>query len=285
MVPADAEVVLEGYLDERGWVESEGPYGEYVGYYGQMKTNPVFHLTAITMRRDALFQTVDHRRPLAGLHRHGAALRAAHRSRRVGALHDGGARAGRGLRHALRAAACTICAWRCAQRYPGEVRNAIAAVFGSNADVKHVFVVDDDIDVFSDAQMDWALATRFQADRDLVVASGFRAVPLDPSLPAAAPAPRPASTSPSRSAGTARPIIRVPEAPQARADPEPDRAPGARGGTAKLPRTDGSDRQPRRARRAWRSTQCAGGRLDDAGRQISRRRTTPEANSNAHVQT
>ena len=58
MVPADAEIVLEGYVDERGWVESEGPYGEYVGYYGHMKTNPVFHLSAITMRKDALFQTV-----------------------------------------------------------------------------------------------------------------------------------------------------------------------------------------------------------------------------------
>jgi 3-polyprenyl-4-hydroxybenzoate decarboxylase len=68
------------------------------------------------------------------------------------------------------------------QRYPGEARNAIAAVFASVADVKHVFVVDDDIDVFDDAQIDWALSTRFQADRDLVVDSGFRAVPLDPSL-------------------------------------------------------------------------------------------------------
>jgi 3-polyprenyl-4-hydroxybenzoate decarboxylase len=68
------------------------------------------------------------------------------------------------------------------QRYPGEARNAIAAVFGSLGDVKHVFVVDDDIDVFSDEQIDWALATHFQADRDLVVATGFRCVPLDPSL-------------------------------------------------------------------------------------------------------
>src|SRR5215212_49630 len=47
MVPADAEIVFEGYLDERGWVEGEGPYGEFLGYYGHMKTNPVFHLTAI----------------------------------------------------------------------------------------------------------------------------------------------------------------------------------------------------------------------------------------------
>jgi 3-polyprenyl-4-hydroxybenzoate decarboxylase len=68
------------------------------------------------------------------------------------------------------------------QRVPGEARNAIAAAFGSLANVKHVFVVDPDIDVFSDAQVDWALATRFQADRDLVVQTGFRALPLDPSL-------------------------------------------------------------------------------------------------------
>jgi 3-polyprenyl-4-hydroxybenzoate decarboxylase len=47
-------------------------------------------------------------------------------------------------------------------------------------------VVDPDIDIFSDAQMDWALATRFQADRDLVVMGGMRTLPLDPSLPAGA---------------------------------------------------------------------------------------------------
>jgi 3-polyprenyl-4-hydroxybenzoate decarboxylase len=65
---------------------------------------------------------------------------------------------------------------------PGEARNAIAAVFGSHAEAKHVFVFDGDIDVFNDEQVDWAFATRFQADRDLMVASGFRCVPLDPSL-------------------------------------------------------------------------------------------------------
>ena len=181
MVPADAEVVLEGYLDERGWVESEGPYGEYVGYYGHMKTNPVFHLTAITMRRDALFQTITigGRRldctdtaQLCALRTEAAAWSAlmtavrepvaVYATASCGGMHN--------FRVALR------------QRYPGEVRNAIAAVFGSNADVKNVFVVDEDIDIFSDAQMDWALATRFQPDRDLVVESGFRCVPLDPSL-------------------------------------------------------------------------------------------------------
>src|SRR6185437_12739563 len=68
------------------------------------------------------------------------------------------------------------------QRVPGDARNAIAAVFGSHAEAKHVFVYDPDINIFSDAEADWALATRFQADRDLIVGSGFRVVPLDPSL-------------------------------------------------------------------------------------------------------
>src|ERR1700722_5609567 len=53
-VPADAEYVLEGYIDERGFVEPEGPYGEFLGYYGGVKNNPIFHLTAITHPRHPL---------------------------------------------------------------------------------------------------------------------------------------------------------------------------------------------------------------------------------------
>ena len=79
-------------------------------------------------------------------------------------------------------AACTMSASPLNQRAPGEARNAIAAAFGSTADTKHVFVVDPDIDVFNDEQMEWAFATRFQSERDLVVGGNFWAVPLDPSL-------------------------------------------------------------------------------------------------------
>ena len=181
MVPADADVIFEGYIDERGWVEPEGPFGEYVGYYGHMKTNPVFHLTAVTMRRDALFQTATI----------GGRWLAYTDTAQLCALRTEIA-AWESLRTAVREPVSVFATPSCGgmynlrlsmrQRYPGEVRNAISAVFGSNADVKHVFVVDDDIDVFSDGQMDWAFATRFQADRDMVVASGFRAIPLDPSL-------------------------------------------------------------------------------------------------------
>jgi 3-polyprenyl-4-hydroxybenzoate decarboxylase len=65
--------------------------------------------------------------------------------------------------------------------YPGEGRNAIAAILGA-CDIKTVMVTDDDIDIFSDEQIDWAMATRYQPDRDTVVLSGLRTTPLDPSV-------------------------------------------------------------------------------------------------------
>jgi UbiD family decarboxylase len=180
-VPADAEMVLEGYLDELGYREGEGPYGEFYGYYGVMKQNPVFHLTAITRRRDALFQTVTisganldrtETAQIGALRTEATVWRTLETAIRepVAVFASAASNGSNNVRVAMR------------QRVPGEARNAISSLFGSLANIKNVFVVDDDIDVFSDTQMDWALSTRFQADRDLVVESGFRAMPLDPSL-------------------------------------------------------------------------------------------------------
>jgi UbiD family decarboxylase len=181
MVPADAQFIIEGYLDERGHSEPEGPFGEFLGYYGVLKHNPVFHVTAITRRCDAVFQTatiggrsmaMTDTGQLCSLRTELMVWRGLETAvREVTAVYVSPSTGGAfNARVALR------------QRVPGEARNAIAAVFASAANIKHVFVVDPDIDVFSDEQMDWALATRFQADRDLVVQSGLRAMPLDPSL-------------------------------------------------------------------------------------------------------
>jgi len=180
-VPADAEYVIEGFLDPAGHVEPEGPFGEYVGYYGVVKRNPVLHVTAITHREDALFQTVTisgrslahtDTTQLSAIKTESAAWAALLASvREPLAVYATSSSGGMyNVRVSLR------------QRVPGDARNAIAAVLGSHAEAKHVFVFDPDIDVFSDAEADWAFATRFQADRDLIVGSGFRVVPLDPSL-------------------------------------------------------------------------------------------------------
>ncbi len=180
-VPADAEYVLEGYFDAKGYTEMEGPYGEFLGYYGAVKRNPVFRLTAITHRRDALFQTST----ISGTSLAGTdtsmlnvirtevivwnALQLAVREP-LGVHVTGSSGGSFNVRVKMR------------QRVPGEARNAIHACFACLANVKNVFVVDSDIDITSDQQMDWALATRFQPDRDLIIASGTRTLALDPSL-------------------------------------------------------------------------------------------------------
>jgi 2,5-furandicarboxylate decarboxylase 1 len=64
----------------------------------------------------------------------------------------------------------------------GEGKNALMAAL-SVSDMKHAVVVDDDIDVFNPIEVEWAIATRVQGDRDVFVVSGARVKPLDPSLP------------------------------------------------------------------------------------------------------
>jgi 3-polyprenyl-4-hydroxybenzoate decarboxylase len=68
------------------------------------------------------------------------------------------------------------------QRVLGEARMAISALFGQIMRLKHIYVFDEDIDIHDDRQVDWALGTRFQADRDLVVLQGIMGMPMDPSL-------------------------------------------------------------------------------------------------------
>ncbi len=132
----------------------------------------MFHLTAITHRKDALFQTVT----IGGKH-----LARTDTAQLTTVKTESAAWAG--LVTAVREPVAVFATPSSGgmynvrvslrQRVPGEARNAIAAVFGSMAEAKQVFVFDDDIDVFSDEQCDWALATRYQGDRDTIQASGL----------------------------------------------------------------------------------------------------------------
>jgi len=67
------------------------------------------------------------------------------------------------------------------KKVPGDGKNAIMALL-SIADIKHVTVVDDDIDVFDPTDVEWAIATRVQADKDVLIVANARSKPLDPSL-------------------------------------------------------------------------------------------------------
>lgn len=180
-VPADAELVLEGYL-EGDWTEVEGPFGEYTGCYGSSHLNPVFHLTGIMRRRDAILQsaTIGGRR----LDHTDTAVITALRTEML--IWESVSRAvAEPLQVYCPTAATGLHHVRISihSRDPGDGRNALVAALASNAEVKMAIVVDEDIDIFDDHAVEWALATRFQGDRDLVVLSGMRTFPLDPSLP------------------------------------------------------------------------------------------------------
>jgi UbiD family decarboxylase len=82
---------------------------------------------------------------------------------------------------AVRVPAPFTCYVAIEQRLPGQAKNAIMAVLGADLYMKRVVVVDQDVDVFDDRQMTWAIATRCQPDRDLVVMSHARGSDLDPS--------------------------------------------------------------------------------------------------------
>lgn len=182
LVPADVEMVLEGYLDEHGYVEPEGPFGEYMGYYGSIHMDPVFHCTAITMRRDVLHHTLLHGSALVmdqtdsnvitALRCEAEAMAILRKVVKEPVAISSRSFAGgsSGLRVSIR------------QSRPGEARDAIKALFEGIHRIKHVWVVDDDIDIENEAQFEWAMGTRFQAHRDLVVLTGMKGMTMDPSL-------------------------------------------------------------------------------------------------------
>ena len=169
LVPADAELVIEGYLDEHGYREMDGPYGEFWGYYGAMHIDPVITVTAITHRADVLHQTV---------------LHGPEKLPRQEASHTTAVAAEMVSTRTLKAAGIEPAAifsppaapifhhMRVALRdaTPEKVRASIEALFQVKG-VKHITIVDDDIDVFDDDEMTWAMATRFNADKDMFLPS------------------------------------------------------------------------------------------------------------------
>ncbi len=178
LVPADAELVLEGYFDELGYREMEGPYGEMWGYYGPMHIDPVFTVTAITHRRDVLYQTVLHSGHILS---RGDSPNMASLSTELSIW--------RNLRkagiepHAVSVAPGLRLHGRIALKRgkPGEAREVIKTLF-KETPLKHVTVVDDDVDVTNSYQVEWAVSTRFRADKDLIVEGGFDGAYMDPTM-------------------------------------------------------------------------------------------------------
>jgi 2,5-furandicarboxylate decarboxylase 1 len=173
-VPADAEVVIEGRLLP-GVRELEGPFGEFPQYYGERGERHVMEVDAIAHRKDAIFHTIvggglEHLL-LGAIPREATLL--AHLQRSFPNVRDV---------HLSRGGACRYHLYvQIRKRQEGEAKNIMLGAFAGHYDVKHVIVVDEDVDIHDAAAVEWAVATRFQADRDLVVVSESQGSKLDPS--------------------------------------------------------------------------------------------------------
>ena len=173
-VPADAEIVLEGAI-ESGKDEQEGPFGEYTRHSSGRSTNHVFKLRAITHRSNPVFLDICP----GGSHEH---------------LNLGQVPAEAGLLKKVRESFPDVkalftpysgtiyhCYVSVKKRRASDGRQLGLLLLGLDPYLKLVVVVDDDVDVFDEAQVLWAMATRMQAGRDAIIVDDMTCNLLDPS--------------------------------------------------------------------------------------------------------
>lgn len=173
-VPADAEIVIEGRI-LHDTLAPEGPFGEFPKYYSAREHREVIAVDCVTHRRNPVFHTIvpaemEHLL-LGSIPREATLL--AHLQRSFPNVLDVHLSMGGVGRYHLYV--------KLRKTHEGQPKNVILCAFGAHYDIKHVVVVDEDVDVHQPRQVEWALATRFQADRDLVVISGAQGSVLDPS--------------------------------------------------------------------------------------------------------
>ncbi len=169
-VPIGTEIVLEGVIDPVRTV-SEGPFGEFVGYPSDTGPAPVFEVTALTRRADAVYHAISGAgRETVMLRKYvleASALRALQSA--VPIVSDVELTAGGLHRFHL-----VVQVAKTSPRDDGLERNAMLAAFAALKDLDLVMVVDDDIDVADPYEVEYALATRFEAGRDMILVPGAR---------------------------------------------------------------------------------------------------------------
>ncbi len=180
-VPATAEIVLEGSMSIPPDIGEEGPYGEFCGYsVGTVMKERLWNIQCLTMRKDPLYHGFY---LCKGINEEGVIKSITTSVQIYNELKPGHpaikrvycSEAGIGIFH------CYIQIDERLKR-PGMVNNILASSVGvKGSRVKHVFVFDDDIDIASPEEVEWAIATRVQADKDIFIIPNTFGLRLDPS--------------------------------------------------------------------------------------------------------
>jgi 2,5-furandicarboxylate decarboxylase 1 len=173
-VPAEAEIVIEGRFLP-GVREPEGPFGEFPQYYGPRANREVMEIVAVTHRKDAIFHTIvggglEHQL-LGAIPKEATLLTSLKRN--FPQVLDVHLSPGGVMRFVLYI--------KIKKTQEGQGKNVMLGAFAASFDLKHVIVVDEDVDIHNPTEVEWALATRFQADRDLLIVPESQGSKLDPS--------------------------------------------------------------------------------------------------------
>ncbi len=172
-VPASAEIVIEGYI-QPGEVRLEAPFGEFTTVYGAPHMYQVVTITAITMRKKPIYLDVlsGHldQQLLGGTGR----LSVIYKTVKLACptvkdvfMHPSGC--------------CRLtCYVSIKKRHEGEAKNVCNAVFAADTFIKYVVVVDDDINIYDDSAVMWAIATRLQPAENAFMIKNAKGHPLDP---------------------------------------------------------------------------------------------------------
>jgi 2,5-furandicarboxylate decarboxylase 1 len=170
VVPADTEIVIEGRILPDQTVR-EGPFGEFVGYLSPVGDAPLIEVTAVTHRARPIYHAINgYGRETVMLRKYvleASLLKVLQAA--VPIVVDAEMTAG-GL-HRFHA---VVQVRKTSAQHNGLQRNAILAAFGALKDLDQVIVVDDDIDIRNPADVEYAVATRMEASRDLITIPGAR---------------------------------------------------------------------------------------------------------------
>lgn len=170
LVP-DAEIILEGFVTSER--HAEGPFVDITGTYDIVRNEPVIRFTGMHIKQGAIYHGI-----LPGGNEHKLLMGAPYEPkiyRAVAGVTDvknvSLTRGGCGYLHAV---------IQIKKNTEGDAKNAIMAAFAVHTSLKHVVVVDDDIDIFNPEDVEFAIATRVRADKDVMVITGVRGSSLDP---------------------------------------------------------------------------------------------------------
>lgn len=177
LVPADAEVVIEGIIP-RNERAPEGPYSEYTRHIGCQRWRPFLKVNCVTHRKDLIWPNyaIGRNHCFQGLTREARVYNVVKESvpqvQDVYLLPHAGGNDGLGL-----------CFIRMKQTANGQARAAIYAALNADYGIKHVIAVDNDVDIYDERYVFWAVGNRSQPSEDWVIIKDVMASIVDPSLP------------------------------------------------------------------------------------------------------